>query len=473
MITIGSLILLICIGKICNQKNLYSIYRSLFALTIIVELLIERGFFIQIGSIQIAYRTICEILLCVISIILIVRSGGGVKRKISILTMLFVLVVVVGLIMLCIFPTGAVGATMEVSWDEILVSKIPKQKIVFGSGMYTEIIQLFLYVVIIVTAVSKLSKNDFMIILEKVIKCSKYLLCLNCIEIFTKYIFHSNVYIDILNKLLGVSYSTVNTLDQRGRGFVLSGGTKEASHFAFSLFILFILVFAYYTKNKQKSYDYMFFSIIFLNFILTMSFSTVYYGLCALLTIWAYCFEKKGYSQIKFISFFILFILGISFAIYYLPLISTLIGNNGFWGRRISSVLEEISLLNNEMWLKASTALEWSNRVRLGSTYETFKLIKYRPLFGLGFSAVSAHSSLAMLFSGVGIIGTILCVEVIFSWCKRIINLNMELYYTFIFIFLFSLILNSLSLRPFYEMWNILLGYSFALLSSRGEKNNV
>ena len=56
MLTVGSLALLYFAWKCLSKNNLIEVYKLFFSLTIIVELLIERGYFIQLGSIQIAYR---------------------------------------------------------------------------------------------------------------------------------------------------------------------------------------------------------------------------------------------------------------------------------------------------------------------------------------------------------------------------------------------------------------------------------
>lgn len=471
MLNIGSFILLFLIFNSINKKTFTNAYKSLFVLTIVIELLIERGYFVQIGSVQIAYRTICELILGVISLVFLYKHK--MKKSIFFSAGIVFIIVVIGLLLLHVFPSGAQGATMQVSWDEILVSRIGKEPIVLNSGMYTEIIQLLLYLLIIVSAVSILNKDDFLDILQGVISYSKLLIVFNCIEIITKYLFHSNIYTDILNYVLGSSYATLTTLVYRGNGFVVSGFTKEASHFAFSLLVLFILSFIYFYKCRNQKYDLLYFGAIVLNFFSTMSFSTIYFGACAILFITVYFWEKRGYSIVKLYLFIIGACLGLYILLSFLPVIAHFIGDTGFWGRRINSVVEELSLLNNGKWLTAATALEWSNRVRIGSTYETIKLMAYRPVFGLGFAATSAHSSLAMLLSGTGVIGSYFYLSLIFKWPYRYFKLNTGLYANFIVIFLFSLLLNSLGLRPFYEVWNILLAYSFAILSSKGELNDA
>lgn len=467
MLTVGSLALLYFAWKCLSKNNLIEVYKLFFSLTIIVELLIERGYFIQLGSIQIAYRTVCELVLFILSVILCTKNKA--KKYIFSTTSILFIIVLIGIILLIVFPTKATGATMEISWDDILMNKAPKQNIIFNTGMYTELMQLMFYLVIIITAVSLFCKDDYIYILEKVVLYSKPIMYINCLEILTKYIFHSNIYTSILNMILGNSYATTSQLEYRGNGFVLSGFNKEASHYAYSLLILFLLAFCYYICLEKKI-DLKYIIIVAINFLLTMSFSTIYFGACAILFVLIYYWQRRGYSTIKLSVFISIFVIGIYALFYFLPAISGAIGSTGFFGRRVSSVLEELSLLSNGKWLRATTALEWSNRVRLGSTYETFKLIVYRPLLGLGFSAASAHSSFAMLLSGVGIIGTFSYLKVIFGWENKIIKFNKSIYISFIFIFIFSLLLNSLGLRPFYEVWNILLAFSFAFLASKGRK---
>ena len=64
MITIGSVALVSIIAYIVMRyKSIKEIYIRLFSVTAIIELIVERGYFLQIGGQQLTYAFFCEIVL--------------------------------------------------------------------------------------------------------------------------------------------------------------------------------------------------------------------------------------------------------------------------------------------------------------------------------------------------------------------------------------------------------------------------
>lgn len=468
MVTIGTIILMVILYYLLVvNKNVKQLYVKLITLTVIVELLIERGYFLQIGDQQIAYRTVVEFILCLISIILVLTRRINIRRANFKRFSFFLLCLLIGWFSLTIFPSKATGGTMEVSWDIILTTSVGRQEIVFNNSMWLEIIQILMYLVIALVSTSYLNVDDWKESLEYFVKYSRGILCFCSIEIITKYLLKSSIFTTLIDSIVGVSKATVLGLSQRGNGYILCGLTKEASHYVFVLFILFLIYFCLYTAKKDnvgkkvKRQYKLSFGLILLNFICSMSFSGIYFGICAVLFIWCIYFEKRGNSSIKLLLTAFLTLCFLVLLVGIFPIIASKLDVNSFWGRRLLSISEEIQLLKDGGWLKASTALEWSTRVRLGSTYETLLLLKYRPLFGLGFASVSAHSSFLMLLTGCGAVGFV-------AYCKMayhdIYVKNKSLYYSLVIIFLLSTVLNSLALRPFYECWSILLIVCFKMI---------
>ena len=481
MINIGTLLFIfIYFSTLLKSHRIKSLFIDWLLISIMTEIFIERGYFIQIGSQQVAYRSISEILLFLFSIYIAFTNDLKLttKRIYDYLCLVFVLLI--GWFFLIISPTKATGANFDVSWESILVDKVSRQPIRFTNSMITEIVSIFMYLWISFVCCGYLQTSDEENLLNKFLHYCPIFLMIDMVEVICKYIFHSNLYTFLSDLILGKSISTQEGLINRGNGYALWGLTKEASHYSFFLSILLILYFAKLSLDKQnklktRTTTKIFIFLIILCFAFSMSFSTLFYAICILILLFCIYTEKKGNSLFKLCIITILVIVFIVATIRLLPTIANNVPIGGFWGRRIHSAAEEVKNISNGTWLSATTALEWSNRVRLGSTYETIKLLKYRPLIGLGLASVTAHSSLAMLLCGCGIIGTYFYIKIMFS-AKRDDNLriNTSIYLSCIFIFLLMNLLNSLGLRPFYELWTILLSYAirFISVSSNNRSSN-
>lgn len=137
-------------------------------------------------------------------------------------------------------------------------------------------------------------------------------------------------------------------------------------------------------------------------------------------------------------------------------------------------MIEEIELVISGDWIYSTTSLEWSNRVRLVSSYETLKLVPFRPLLGLGFGAVTSHGSTTMLLCGVGLVGTFLWIYFSCFSCRSLIIQTDKFYYKLcILIWIVGNLLNSLGLRPFYEMTTFCIMIALSIIFiSRNQSNN-
>jgi len=478
MVNIGTFVLcaIICVILFGSHGN-KALFCRMLALTIVVELMIERGYFIRVGSQQVAYRTICEVVMACVSLGTLISQRVRMDRRNILNLMALIVALVIGWSMLVVFPSEATGATLEMSWDEILVEHIPRQSIRFLPSMFLEIVQVLMFLLIILTCVSYLERRDWAYVMNRVIKGITPILFVCLLEVVTVYVFHSDIFHVISDYVLGNSLSTQTSILGRGSGYVLMGFTKEASHFASAITVLLMmdLVQLFMRRPLALRSDYrrgFRIGVCVGILVLSMSFSSLYFGFCLLVLILLLASERRGRSSLRvlFVLTFAAALVMLFFAM--LPYIATQMNGDGFWGRRIKSVAEELDLITSGQWLYASTALEWSNRVRLGSTYETIKLIAYRPLFGLGLASTTAHSSIAMLLSGCGIVGTFLYLRNMFWWKSLELPIrNKGLYASLIVVYLAFTLLNSLSLRPYYECWCIMLVVLFRLACSDEERN--
>ena len=479
MITIGSVLLLMIIMYIIiHYKNLKKIYIMLFVTTASIQLLIERGYFIQIGGQQLTFPFFCEIVLSIFSLVYICIVFKTSKRLI--LSLFIALIcLLIGWGSLAIFPSSATGGTFAVSWDEILVQHIERQPIRFIPEMSQTIIHVLLFLIISFVSLSILTKTDWLEIIYKFSKIIRIYVLYGIIELFFVYALKSNILYSIINSILGITKSTVTEISARSGGYELLGLTKESSHYSFVLAIMFIILLAFLklqlsgNNRNIKDINLTKISLICIIILLpfSMSFLTIYYVILLVLLYYLVISEngKNNLNRIlmTIVSLFIL----LAFLSLLAMKLSVSLSLTNFWQRKLLSVIQEWQLILNGTWLAVTSSLEWSTRVRLGSTYETFKLLHFRPIFGLGWGATVAHSSLAMFVVGCGLLGSIGYLNYFtFPREVKIISYNKLLFGTSVVLYLLMNVFNSLSLRPFYELWTILLLFAFEILSGERKK---
>ncbi len=463
------LLLLFLLWQIVRGRKAKRIYINLFSITSFVELMIERGYFIQIGSQQIAYRTICEAILFIASFAIMFQNKIIIKKELAKNIATVLLLLIIGWALLILYPSKATGANMDVSWDEILVGGFSRQPIVFTKGMIVEIIQILIFLIVLLVAYSTISKEEWMIILSKVTRWSQLVVIVGILELLINLLTKRPVYYTIVDAIFGKSSATVSNLRIRGNLSTLCGLTKESSHYVFALSIFLIINMASYSSGcyRRKKDYYIFQAMTIILIVFSMSFSSIYFLSAFTLLVFLLYEEKKGHASTKLIAISISSLIALIILLNNLLVVANKLGKSSFLGRRVYSIVEELGNISSNKWLYVTTALEWSNRVRLGSTYETFKLIRYRPILGLGFASVSAHSSMAMLLVGMGLLGTFFYFKMILFARKVIFfSHNSVIFVTCFIVYLLMNIFNSLGLRPFYETWLLLLMMSFLILAS-------
>lgn len=461
MINIGSILFIfIYFNIIRKNRGIKSLYMNSFAFSIILELTVSRGFFIQIGQQQIAYRTTAEIFLFILSIMMLIERP--IKRKLFFKYIVLFLCLLIGWAGLIFFPPDAKGATMNVPWEDILTGVASLQEIRFVSGMYSEIIQVIIYIVIALCAWSNCKIEDWKFLFRVFLKYSRFYIYVGLVEFIMTYILGTDLFHEVVDAILGNSQGAISTVLSRGSGYTLTGLTQEASQYSFTIMMIIIFNILGYlidkgNKNLKASRQEkitvimsLFLSIAMMSF---SSYLNLFYALAFTILLVS---ELRGNSFLRMWTILIVLFGGCVLIIAFLPTIAQHLSLNSFFGRRINSVVEEMTTIGNGTWLTATSALEYSVRVRLGSAYETFKLSFVRPLFGLGFAATTAHSPLAMLLSGCGFVGSIIYIKTIFYSTPLVSSKrDKALYLSCIIIFVAMTFLNSMSLRPFYETWNI------------------
>lgn len=469
------ILIIIILYNIFNSANLKEFYMKLLMITLINECFIQMGYFIRIGTAEISYRTVCELLLLCISVLLIFKIK--INRSNFKFSLNFLAICIFGILHIIIQPSNILAANINVSWDDYLSVGEQFEKIHFVPYISLEFFSMFIFIISIMTIYSLYTYEELNNFLWKFCKWSKVMLIIGCIEAITKYIFNSNLYNSFCNFIFGVSYATNLEITSRGSGLILQGLTKEGSHYIYVLFIIIIAIYTEY-KNKRENKNKLYLIISVALGVLAMSFSLLLFGVGIILMGYFYWIRSSSTVQIKLLKKFLL-IICVIVVIFLIILMGTSLINgmstniNNFWSRRIVSVFEELQLIFSGRWKTATTALEWSNRSRLLSVFETLKLIIYRPILGFGTGAVTSHGSSSMLLAGVGTLGTLCWFKVVFY--GKISGFNNKYLYKSGYLAVISIwfminMLNSMGLRPFYEMSALILVLVFRNLF--GEKVN-
>ena len=483
MITIGSLVLIVTLFWIFFKNSISRIFINLLTLTIFVELAIQRGYFIQIGEAQISYRTVCELALTLVSVTYLITVSRTVDLRLFKQYMLALGCLIIGWFLLALFPSAARGGTYSVSWDQALVGGVQLQNIQFTPNMFVEMMQVIMFLIISICAINSIKSDDWIDIYQRIIKFSRVYIYFCAIEFILINVFKSEFFRNTVDVILGNSVATVTSLYTRQNRYVLCGLTKEPSHLAFTLAIIVLLNIGYleytklsneeiYKRIKNKIYFTNILALLFMMF--SMSFSAYYFiGCIGLFWLVIFCCKHgiKGSSTIAYIG---IIIVTLTIVIIFIPEILSHMQINTFLGRRVISLFQEFSSAFSGNWsMITSSTLELSNKVRIGSTIETLKLLRYRPLFGLGLTSVTAHSAFAMLLTGCGLIGTYFYLNMAFYIRTiKIVDYKKSMYLICIFVYCFMNLFNSLALRPYYECWLLLVGVSFQFFTIDRENNH-
>ena len=435
-------------------------FESLFMMTLFCELYLEIGYAIQIGG-YINYRTIMEVLLffCVIT------KMRKTSRKIVKQSVILYACLIIPIILLLLFPSNQLVAVIDTSWDDILEGASRKNPEINGYVIQM-LIQFLIYIIVYVYIVSYYEKTDYFRLLSKTNRLINCMLVLGLFEFVLVTILHQGtLWGEFKEMFFGISEATITESRERGGLFELTLFTKEASHYAVLLFLTFIIKMGYNLIKNKRIFDYFLFLNLFL-LAVSMSFTSVLCAFGILVILITYRWRIIKPSSIKAEKYFFVFLLSVVL-LFFSSIINDL-NTEGFFSRRVMSIIEEINVVTTDSWMTETTALEWSNRVRLLSVYQTLLAFLHRPIFGYGIGAVTAHGATPMFLSGAGIVGVYLWSKFNFFQKKIIGVFNSDKFglkvavISFFIVFMFGGFL-----RNFYEVSAIMLAISFSIIYSK------
>jgi len=472
---------------------------------------LEIGYAFQIGG-YINYRTLMELLLFMYVLFKVKDIPPSLLKQSYVLYAFLIIPV----LLLLIFPSNQLVAVVDTSWDEILVGGAKRKNPEVNGFVFQMLIQFFIYILIYLYIISNYRKKDYLRLLGKANLLVNIMLILGLLEFIAVSVLHQGpLWGELKVKFFGFSESTITEGRVRGNLNELCLFTKEASHYATLLFLTFFIKMAYnksrnryvskflksifigkanntsyepdFVRMMQRNYFILLWTYITqigcdnsktrsvfdfylcLNIFLlavSMSFTALLciFGLLGVLLMYRWLILKP--SSIKLEKVIVFSVVCISLLVFS-TIINTL-NEEGFLSRRVLSLIEEMDVITSDRWMSESTALEWSNRVRLLSVFQTMMAFFHRPLFGYGVGAVTAHGATPMFLAGAGLVGVYLWSQFNFFQNRMLRIFHSEktgiilsvLFFLTVFMF-------GGFLRNFYEVSVILVALSFCVIFSK------
>lgn len=375
-------------------------YLACLALHIFTAINVEVGYFIKIGDSMIRYSWFTEAVLVMYSIIYLIAM-----RKKGIFKSYYLLLasIIIGLVGLAVNPLNKKIVTSDILidkyWDGWEQLKYP----CINSNVINSLLHLITFIIIYACIVHIFNYDNFKTLIRKLFGWSKLVIVIGFIEIILKDVLSSNYFQIIIEQIFGINPNVISSLEQRGTLYRLSGLTMEASHYSYALFVMCIILMANVYIN-QISKNWIFLGVGLL--VMCRAFSSILF-LSALVII---IFVVKYKNDIRISRKFINVVIGILAVVGFMIIIyNTNVFKNSYYGKRLTEALNDNVLFVDISQVRKYTYT--STRIRLVSIISTLKLMIYRPLFGIGIGTTSSHGSLAVILSGLGIVGT-------FSWLK-------------------------------------------------------
>jgi len=251
------------------------------------------------------------------------------------------------------------------------------------------------------------NKEDMVKLVLNLAKLSKILLVIGVTEFLLKNLLQSNIYNDVMVMIFGKGSSSYTVLIQRGSLYMLTGLSREGSHYAYALSIVVVLLFAAAKQTKQSRY-YWWIIIAVMQMVLSGAFTLV---VSVLMLVAFYCVFYVGCAEGNRRKFAKVFGLGAAaVAIGFLGeiLYNTILPTDGYITKRLTSAFSTLEqIFTQDAGYYTNLATIDSTTTRLYSIVDTLRNWFYRPLFGLGEGTTHCHGSAALAIAEIGLVGMV------------------------------------------------------------------
>lgn len=391
----GVILIIVIIGLIIKYQNIQVLYAHLLGITIAVELFINVGYFVMLGTNEIMYSDVLIGLTSLLSFALKRKSNHGQSPKRNALTikaLVFIITITFSCMLLIVAPFKSES---DVILSVFILNQSDINSAIAFNG--STILRFIRFVLFVICGTGIVKCNDgrpdlIRICIRYVYSFGVFIFVYLCFEFITKSILKSTLSYDLIAAFFGQGGSTLSYLLTRGGVYALQGLTREPIYLSTGLFSASIIVFLSDFERRQKTI-FIICSAIFI--LVSGSFSGILFGLMLFIIV---------NSGKKKLSFRIITILGIVIVSILFVIDNTRIPYISYIAKRLSNFL---SFLSKDFVLNNST----SDQTRLKGIIEAIYLWLQRPLFGVGLGTFDTYAAIPSILCNIGIIGTI-------AWCS-------------------------------------------------------
>ena len=411
-LAISAAALVICMLRADDEEELF---RNLLLYVSVIEINRINSTAVMLGSQEIGIEDLPLALLGFISIATVVNKRR-IDRSVFVGTVVFLTVIIFGLTLSVLLPRDI--KVINGSWDQFYLGNLEKTTLHTGLESIKILMRVLVFIVILWAASSYGDALDYKMMLK-----SHALICRgHCLfglfELFSKYVFGSDISIRIAHLLLpDYSTSVVRTVFQRGSLYALQGLTREPSHFAMAMFFSTVIAFLHarsFEKGRKASYGWSIVSLLLM--LLSGAFTSVVLliAVCILLLVHRHLVQKALINPKVLVACLCATpVLLLSVLVFREKLVNT------FYWEKLQHVLSNLPNMIDGQY-SSFAFMQGGGVSRVISMIETARVFLQAPLFGVGLGNVSSSSGVMSALGSVGLLGFFSWIVVLTSFSKQL-----------------------------------------------------
>ena len=386
------------IGRKASYKN-----KLVFQTTVTawVYIFTNRGYFFESNILNVDYWQAAIIFEFALLL------SGGKLNKVSKRMAAFLLCLTASMISVAIFPATQAQVVGNSGSYEYFMAGIQQ----YIKPEFTKF-TIFLFALAVIQAFvfdgvyKTLGLDETKKVVLNLAKLSKIVVAIGVVELVIKDILQSNIYNDVMVFIFGRGPSAYTELVQRGSVFMLTGLSREGSHYASALGIAVVLLFASQKCAKRK-YANLWIAVAMVLMVFSGAFTQVV-SILMLLAFYAVYYVNEYEGGKKKVGR----IVGISFAAVVLVVAGVFVydrfmTSDNYISARLSSAFATVgNVFSKDASYYTMLATIDSTTTRLYSIVHTLSNLVYRPLFGLGEGSTYCHGCAALTIAEIGLLGT-------------------------------------------------------------------
>ena len=204
---------------ILREKKEKTIFVSLLAITMTIQICSLGGYFIKIGSTEIDY---VDVMLLLTAVFGFFAAKNRVNKITFALNMLLTGWILLGLFLTVFFPPKTQIIPPSVSWDAYFYGRANRMTASVSSSSILALIKVVLTLMVLCFS-PLLVDDDFVRVRKIVVTTSKIHIVWLVAEILTKNFLHLNIFPELRNAIWGLGKSTITELTLRGTAYTAYG----------------------------------------------------------------------------------------------------------------------------------------------------------------------------------------------------------------------------------------------------------